>query len=431
MKSCVVQLLLYFTIETGSSTVNVRLASSAHLLPGQNALFSCSVTAPASSSFRITRWEKGGTALNLNDSRYTSNPTLESFSIHQVTKTDTGLYYCVATIDGAEKSDVAYLDVLVNPEISFNPLTVAAEGDSVTLGCPSAYFTSIRWTFNGVKTSRKLGYTYSKNNAFLTIDRVSRTQAGQYVCTAFNYYNYFATMGTPVLVVHYAPDVVVHGPSNGTVIQDDAVRLYCNASGVPPPRIRWEKDGVLVSDLRSSRYKIESEGKVLSIAGVLTSDTSNITCIANNSMGSSSDYCELTVEGKSATSATTKLTPAYMYPSTKGKSLAAIAGSVSGGVLLIAIFIVAVVEVRKKNKGRRQDGAAPRQKQCEAKKGADGAERGRYSCSDEDSRIDIIEEVKKNREEVREVRKDVAHLTDVIKSSQKLIADKQSTITDV
>ncbi|XP_065826204.1 opioid-binding protein/cell adhesion molecule-like isoform X5 [Oscarella lobularis] len=388
MKSCVVQLLLYFTIETGSSTVNVRLASSAHLLPGQNALFSCSVTAPASSSFRITRWEKGGTALNLNDSRYTSNPTLESFSIHQVTKTDTGLYYCVATIDGAEKSDVAYLDVLVNPEISFNPLTVAAEGDSVTLGCPSAYFTSIRWTFNGVKTSRKLGYTYSKNNAFLTIDRVSRTQAGQYVCTAFNYYNYFATMGTPVLVVHYAPDVVVHGPSNGTVIQDDAVRLYCNASGVPPPRIRWEKDGVLVSDLRSSRYKIESEGKVLSIAGVLTSDTSNITCIANNSMGSSSDYCELTVE-------------------------------------------VAVVEVRKKNKGRRQDGAAPRQKQCEAKKGADGAERGRYSCSDEDSRIDIIEEVKKNREEVREVRKDVAHLTDVIKSSQKLIADKQSTITDV
>ena len=177
------------------------------------------MTAPASSSFRITRWEKGGTALNLNDSRYTSNPTLESFSIHQVTKTDTGLYYCVATIDGAEKSDVAYLDVLgkrflvsdknlyaalVNPEISFNPLTVAAEGDSVTLGCPSAYFTSIRWTFNGVKTSRKLGYTYSKNNAFLTIDRVSRTQAGQYVCTAFNYYNYFATMGTPVLVVHCA-----------------------------------------------------------------------------------------------------------------------------------------------------------------------------------------------------------------------------------
>ena len=32
-------------------------------------------------------------------------------------------------------------------------------------------------------------------------------------------------------------------------------------------------------------------------------------------------------------------------------------------------------------------------------------------CSDEDSRIDIIEEVKKTREEVREVRKDVAHLT--------------------
>ena len=75
------------------------------------------------------------------------------------------------------------------------------------------------------------------------------------------------------------------------------MRLYCNASGVPPPQIRWEKDGVLVSDLGSSRYKIESEGKALSIDGVLTSDTSNITCIANNSMGASSDYCELRVEG--------------------------------------------------------------------------------------------------------------------------------------
>ena len=97
-----------------------------------------------------------------------------------------------------------------------------------------------------------------------------------------------------------APDTVVHGPSNGTVIQDNPVYLYCNASGVPPPRIRWEKDGVLVSDLGSSRYKIESEGKALSIDGVLTSDTSNITCIANNSMGASSDYCELRVEGKNA-----------------------------------------------------------------------------------------------------------------------------------
>ena len=97
-----------------------------------------------------------------------------------------------------------------------------------------------------------------------------------------------------------APDTVVHGPSNGTVVQDNPVYLYCNASGVPPPRIRWEKDGVLVSDLRSSRYKIKSEGKALSIDGVLTSDTSNITCIANNSMGASSDYCELRVEGKNA-----------------------------------------------------------------------------------------------------------------------------------
>ncbi|XP_065845724.1 immunoglobulin superfamily DCC subclass member 3-like [Oscarella lobularis] len=287
MKSCIVQLLFYFTIETGSSTVKILFASSDRLLPGQDASLLCSVI--GSITFQITRWEKGGTALNLNDSRYTSNPKLTSLGIHKVTKTDTGLYRCVATIDGAEKSGAKYLAVLVNPEISFNPLTVAAEGDSVTLGCPGTYFTTIEWTFNGVNMSRKPGYTYSKNNAYLTIDRVSRTQAGQYVCTAINYYPNHAKTD--------APEAVVHGPSNGSVIQDNPVYLYCNASGVPPPRIRWEKDGVLVSDLGSSRYKIESEGKALSIDGVLTSDTSNITCIANNSMGASSDYCELRVEG--------------------------------------------------------------------------------------------------------------------------------------
>ena len=94
------------------------------------------------------------------------------------------------------------MPLLVNPEISFNSLTVAAEGDSVTLGCPGTYFTTIEWTFNGVNMSRKPGYTYSKNNAYLTIDRVSRTQAGQYVCTAINYYPSHATTGTPALVVH-------------------------------------------------------------------------------------------------------------------------------------------------------------------------------------------------------------------------------------
>ena len=97
-------------IHLGSSTVKILFASSDRLLPGQDASLLCSVI--GSITFQITRWEKGGTALNLNDSRYTSNPKLTSLGIHKVTKTDTGLYRCVATIDGAEKSGAKYLAVL-------------------------------------------------------------------------------------------------------------------------------------------------------------------------------------------------------------------------------------------------------------------------------------------------------------------------------
>ena len=94
--------------------------------------------------------------------------------------------------------------LLVNPEISYKPLTVATEGESVTLGCPCQYFTKMSWTFNGANVSYKPGYSLNQEKTNLTINRVSRVHAGQYVCTAVNHNQHYTATGTPSLVVYCA-----------------------------------------------------------------------------------------------------------------------------------------------------------------------------------------------------------------------------------
>ena len=99
------------------------------------------------------------------------------------------------------ETDFAFI---VNPEISYKPFTVATEGETVTLGCPCKYFTKMGWTFNGVNVSRKPGYSLNREKTYLTINRVSRVHAGQYVCTAVNHNQPYTATGTLSLVVHCA-----------------------------------------------------------------------------------------------------------------------------------------------------------------------------------------------------------------------------------
>ncbi|XP_065843324.1 immunoglobulin superfamily DCC subclass member 3-like isoform X2 [Oscarella lobularis] len=287
-------LMIYVAVQRlGGATVRLALTSNPLPTPGQNATFLCSVTG----SGTIIRWEKDNTVLNLTNPRYVSTQKLSSLDILSLVKTDSGMYQCVAMVSGIEESDFFYLDVLVNPEISYKPLTVATEGESVTLGCPCQYFTKMSWTFNGVNVSYKPGYSLNQEKTNLTINRVSRVHAGQYVCTAVNYNQHYTATGTPSLVVYYAATAVLRGSVNGTAIEGDDVNFYCNASGLPTPRIEWKKNDMLVSELGSSRYEIRLDGKVLSISSVQTSDTSNYTCSVYNSVGGTSKFLRLTVEG--------------------------------------------------------------------------------------------------------------------------------------
>ncbi|XP_065843344.1 neural cell adhesion molecule 1-like isoform X2 [Oscarella lobularis] len=290
MKRYVIQLLICLAVEAGSAAVQLLLRSSRLPFPGQSASFSCS------GSGTIIRWEKDNTVLNLTNARYSSDQKMSSLVIHSLVKTDTGLYRCVAVVSGIEESDTVYLSVLVNPEISYKPLTVAVEGHSVTLGCQTRYFTKISWTFNGVNISHKPGYIYSRAKMNLTIDRVSRTHAGQYACTATNYNKAHTSTGTPVLVVYYGPDAVLRGPVNGTAIEGEDVIMHLNTTGFPSPQKKWKKDDVFL-ELESSRYNLGPDGQTLSISSVQTSDSGNYTCVVNNTVGETLEYFQLTVEG--------------------------------------------------------------------------------------------------------------------------------------
>ena len=94
-----------------------------------------------------------------------------------------------------------------------------------------------------------------------------------------------------VTVPHEPPEVVVESPSQ-TVIEGADVEFRCNASGLPTPRIIWERLG---SNL--PKGAVDQNG-LLTIVSVGPEDAGTYVCKAINSEGEDSIIVQLKVIGK-------------------------------------------------------------------------------------------------------------------------------------
>lgn len=68
------------------------------------------------------------------------------------------------------------------------------------------------------------------------------------------------------------PQIIVRPVSMVSLNQSERLLLFCNASGVPKPKIQWSRGGIL----------LPATGELLSIPDVQYTDKGTYTCTASN-----------------------------------------------------------------------------------------------------------------------------------------------------
>ncbi|XP_069861249.1 hemicentin-2 [Dipodomys merriami] len=191
-----------------------------------------------------------------------------------------GLYSCVASSVAGEAVLQYSLDVQVPPQLlvaeGVGQVTAIA-GQSLNLPCrvSGSPMPSVQWLQNGRRAEELAGVQVSPQGTALHIGRIEPSHAGLFACQATND---AGTAGAEVEVtVHELPSVHIVGGENLTAAFLQPVTLQCVGAGVPPPSLRWWKDGVALA----------TSGGHLQIEKADLRDEGIYTCAASSPAGES------------------------------------------------------------------------------------------------------------------------------------------------
>ncbi|XP_070202021.1 hemicentin-1-like isoform X2 [Littorina saxatilis] len=239
-------------------------------------------------------WLKDGQPVNLDTpdrEKYRGSlVSIPSLTIHDVTASDSGNYTCRAgsperIVSGeAVRLDVSYVPIMTVIATAYTQNA----GQSQTIPCSYDAFpipTRVQWTKNSqpldvINSGGKYAGS-TTTNATLTINSLTREDAGTYVCTATN------TMGTGssqavTLSVNYPPQFNSTTPQEVERTKGETVILFCQFNSRPPATsITWYKNGEQLTI--AGRY---SGGNVtspdLTITGLTGSDSGVYNCSVTN-----------------------------------------------------------------------------------------------------------------------------------------------------
>ncbi|XP_026178915.1 hemicentin-1 [Mastacembelus armatus] len=213
---------------------------------------------------------------------------------------DSGTYTCVASnIEGkAQKS--YYLTIQVPPSISGSEVPSEMGvllNESIQLVCRAqgSPTPTIRWLKDGemINNTMNRGLRISPDGSTLTLIGAQTSDSGKYTCVATN------TAGEEDRIYNlnvYVPPVI-DGSSETTeeltTILDSSISIECVATGSPPPRLSWLRNGLPLPV--SSHIRLLSAGQVFRIMRAQVSDGGTYTCVASNRAGVDNRHYNLQV----------------------------------------------------------------------------------------------------------------------------------------
>jgi len=206
---------------------------------------------------------------------------------------DAGNYICEVENEGEPILQTNQLQILVPPKIATSHrgqnLTVRKDS-SLKLSCNASGFPSPRISWQRQHQMLPSGEKTVESSS-LKFPSVSRSDAGTYICTADN------GVGPPVtavidLNVIYAPEIEVDKSWVHGGIGEEAV-ISCIVYGDPPPNVRWYRETMVLA--RNENRLMEQFGirHRLVIARVSERDFGNYSCFAENDLGKSRGFIEL------------------------------------------------------------------------------------------------------------------------------------------
>ncbi|XP_039506733.1 neural cell adhesion molecule 1 [Pimephales promelas] len=241
-------------------------------------------------------WNRNGRIVNDDGQGHLKILPDRSLQIVGIQPDDRGIYTCVGKIKGRPITRELQISVVVN-----EPPTVLIHQERTSVSAGPNTSVSIVCLVKGVPTpniSWRLPstfddsrYKYNTDKSALTISAVTRSDFGEYICTANNKIG--ENSATFTLDVSERPTIDLD-PRELTIIPGETGSVLCNATGHPTPTIQWVK--------KATQEKMTSvERSELIFENVVPSDGGVYSCIASNMVGTTTaDFQLITWPGTPA-----------------------------------------------------------------------------------------------------------------------------------
>ncbi|XP_068547343.1 hemicentin-1 isoform X4 [Anas acuta] len=245
-------------------------------------------------------WLKNGKPISLNANTFIV-PGARTLQIPRAKLSDDGEYTCVARNQAGESQKRSFLTVLVPPSIkdhSGTSLTVlnVRVGTPVMLECESNAIPPpvITWYKNRRIISESANVEILADGQTLRIKGAEVSDTGQYVCKAIN----IAGQDDKNFHLNVYVPPHIEGPEqewmNETI--GNPITFVCDATGIPPPKLAWFKNGKPLENSDSPEVHILSGGSKLQIARSQLLDSGTYTCIASNIEGKAQKSYVLSIQ---------------------------------------------------------------------------------------------------------------------------------------
>ncbi|XP_033165513.1 MAM domain-containing glycosylphosphatidylinositol anchor protein 1 isoform X1 [Drosophila mauritiana] len=245
----------------------------------------------------VLLWRRGTNVLTASNIMVTRDERVRlidgyNLEISDLEPQDAGDYVCQIS-DKINRDQVHTVEILVPPSVRAIPTSgqlQARKGGPITLECKGSGnpVPSIYWTkkSGANKSTARIG-----DGPILTLEKLERQQAGVYQCTADN------GVGDPVTVdmrldVLYPPDIQVEKSwiHSGEGFE---AKLVCIVFADPVATVSWYQNSFPIQSTDRRIMATRANRHMLTIRHIQQEDFGNYSCVADNSLGRSRKYMEL------------------------------------------------------------------------------------------------------------------------------------------